>query len=223
MPKKKTKKVRAKPSRADRRLADFRWLDEVLDHVVDQIDRGAHAADGFDDPGEPSEEHGTRWRCRELLSLAMSRATADGVADPEPFDRLRVWLDPREDPFDVYRDVKGTGFAVQRFAQDVGDARRELGKILHATAATVGGAIAARAPGDFEKAILRVLLDAEGRLTADEIAPRVQRKRRLSVTVKAVMAAIGKLRRDCGFPELRSDEGYLLSRSERALAQRLVK
>jgi hypothetical protein len=224
MAKKKTsKKAPRAPSRADRRLADLRWLDEVLDHVTDRIDDGARAADSFKDPATVSDGLGARWRCREALTLAMARATADDLADPEPFERLCVWLDTREDPFDVYRDLKGTGFAVRKFAEDVGAARRELAKILHATAATVGGALAARKPSDLERAILRVLLDAKGRLTAEEIAPRVERKRRVPTTERAIMEAIRKLRTECGFPELRSDEGYLLSKSERGLAAQLVK
>lgn len=80
-----------------------------------------------------------------------------------------------------------------------------------------------RKPSPLEAAILDVLLAAERSLSAEEIASKVERKMSRSTTAKAVLAAIGKLRSDCGFPELRAgDAGFKLKPEERALAAKLL-
>jgi hypothetical protein len=80
-----------------------------------------------------------------------------------------------------------------------------------------------RKPSSLEAAILDVLLDAESSLSGDELAPRVQRKRGKGTQAKAVFAAIGKLRSDCGFPGLfAGDAGFKLKPEERALAAKLL-
>jgi hypothetical protein len=80
-----------------------------------------------------------------------------------------------------------------------------------------------RKPSPLEAAILDVLLDADSSLSGDELAPRVQRKRGKNTQGKAVLAAIGKLRSDCGFPGLfAGDAGFKLKPEERALAAKLL-
>ena len=79
-----------------------------------------------------------------------------------------------------------------------------------------------RKPSPLEDAILDVLLEADGSLSAEEIASRVQRKRQGRTIAKNVLAAIGKLRSDCGFPELfAGDAGFKLTPDQRALAAKL--
>ena len=78
-------------------------------------------------------------------------------------------------------------------------------------------------PSPLQAGILDVLLDADGSLSGDEIASKVQRKLGGSKPAKAILAAIGKLRADCGFPELYAgDAGYKLTPDERALAAKLL-
>jgi hypothetical protein len=98
-----------------------------------------------------------------------------------------------------------------------------LRKLLDADG-LVGAVVAAdRKPSPLEAAILEVLLEARGSLSGEDLAPKVQRKISRPTTAKAVRAAIGKLRRDCGFPGLRaSDAGFKLTPGERALATKLL-
>jgi hypothetical protein len=80
-----------------------------------------------------------------------------------------------------------------------------------------------RKPSPLEAAILDVLLDADSSLSGDELAPPVQRKRGKNTQGTAVLAAIRKLRIDCGFPGLRAgDAGFKLKPEERALAAKLL-
>lgn len=80
-----------------------------------------------------------------------------------------------------------------------------------------------RQPSPLEAAILRVLLEDGKSLSADEIAPKVQRKIHRTITAKAVRAAVGKLRHDCGFPNLKAtDAGYKLSPEDRVVAERIA-
>jgi hypothetical protein len=80
-----------------------------------------------------------------------------------------------------------------------------------------------RKPSPLEAAILNVLLEADGSLSAEEIAARVQRTGRKSTLSTAVNAAMGKLRRDCGFPDLYAgDAGFKLTPDQRALAVKIL-
>ena len=79
-----------------------------------------------------------------------------------------------------------------------------------------------RKPSPLQAAILDVLLDADGSLSAEEIASKMERKLRQPKTVKSIYDAIGKLRADCGFPGLRAgDAGFKLTPDERALAAKI--
>ncbi len=98
-----------------------------------------------------------------------------------------------------------------------------LRKLVEADGMARAVAKSNRKPSQLERAILDVLLDAEGSLSAEELASPVQLKIKRGTTPKAVRAAIGKLRSDCGFPGLRGgNAGYKLKPEERALAAKLL-
>ena len=90
----------------------------------------------------------------------------------------------------------------------------------------VGRAIAAekRKPSPLEAAILNELLDADQSLSSDDLASVVQRKHKISKPPKAIVAAIGKIRAECGMSDLKAKHGvgYKLTPEQVAIAMRLV-
>jgi hypothetical protein len=109
------------------------------------------------------------------------------------------------------------------FSELVAEAMRAATEARDFEAARAQGARKRRKPSPLEAAILKVLLEADGSLSGEELASKVQRKAKQKTLSKAVLAAIGKLRADCGFPGLfASYAGFKLTPDERALATMLL-
>jgi len=248
--KKKTKKKTAQSptveravARAEKRARRFR---DRLDHLDEWIDRDPtiqrdgranlpfrgdlcdaeyrRRIDEFGSEDAPTFHqfaHGA-WRQDELfalvddLKLAANRLAL--LADYKPDDR---------EPIDeLLRRVRGTKQATAwRKKTDLEVLRGTIEGFKRLLSHGVVERVVAaekRPPSPLEAAILDALLEVAGSLSSAELAAKVQRKIARPTTPKAVLAAIGKLRNDCGFPELRaSDAGFKLKPHERTLAAKL--
>jgi hypothetical protein len=162
--------------------------------------------------------HQHRWRLTHDLDKLARRLPAIG------FDK--VDSPGRKAVDDLLRACQDKSFEPDcGFSKLVADAMRVARAVaeIDAGLAKVGTPSAHRKPSPLEAAILDVLLDADGSLSAKEIASHVQRTLRKSTESTAVNAAMGKLRRDCGFPELYAgDAGFKLTPDQRALAAKIL-
>jgi len=248
---KKKKKKTAKPRSTDRALARAasraqRFADR-LDYLDEWIDRGA-SCDPYRMPyrrdlceaeyqrrlkkhgkeGAPTLEHFARhgWVCDERYSLeedirlaARRVGLLDGYqpSDRAPLDELLRRCFGRSDHPSPEEWHGKPDLEIVRAVVVV------LCKLVEADGVARAVVKANRKPTTLEAAILEVLLDANGSLSGEELAPQVQRKSTRSTTAKSVLAAIAKLRSDCGFPGLRAgDAGFKLKPEERALAAKLL-
>lgn len=117
-------------------------------------------------------------------------------------------------------DVRGCSDPI--LPRMVADALRVAEIAIQVDGVSKSAEVAHRKPSPLEAAILDVLLDADGSLSAEEIASRVQRKLGKSKIAKAILDAIGKLRADCGFDGLYAgDAGFKLTPDQRALAAKI--
>jgi hypothetical protein len=251
MAKKKKKKKTAKPRSTDRALARAasraqRFADR-LDYLDEWIDRGA-SCDPYRMPyrrdlceaeyqrrlkkhgkeGAPTLEHFARhgWVCDERYSLeedirlaARRVGLLDGYqpSDRAPLDELLRRCFGRSDHPSPEEWHGKPDLEILRAVVAV------LRKLVETEGVARAVVKANRKPSPLEAAILDVLLAAERSLYAEEIASKVARKMSRSTAAKAVLAAIGKLRSDCGFPGLRAgDAGFKLKPEERALAAKLL-
>lgn len=247
---KKTKKTGAKPRSTDRQIARAasraqRFADR-LDYLDEWIDRGA-SCDPYRMPyrrdlceaeyqrrlklhgqeGAPTLEHfathgwavDERYSLEEDIRLAARRiGLLDGYqpSDRAPLDELLRRCFGRSDHPSPKKWHAKPDLEILRAVVAV------LRKLVDADGVARAVVKANRKPSPLEGTILDVLLDADGSLSAEEIASKVQRKTGEPKTAKSIHDAIGKLRSDCGFPGLRAgDAGFKLKQDERALAAKI--
>jgi hypothetical protein len=250
--KKKTKKKTAQSptveravARAEKRARRFR---DRLDHLDEWIDRDPtiqrdgranlpfrgdlcdaeyrRRIDEFGSEDAPTFHqfaHGA-WRQDELfalvddLKLAANRLAL--LADYKPDDR---------EPIDeLLRRVRGTKQATAwRKKTDLEVLRGTIEGFKRLLSHGVVERVVAaekRPPSPLEAAILRVLVNADGMLSCEEIASKVQRALQRPTTREGVKAAIHKLRSACGLSDLRAAHGggYRLTPALASIATRLL-
>ena len=247
MAKKTQQKKKKKPS-TDRRVARRadRWRRrlDILDVWVDRLDHDKLASGvpyshadckaeylarlkklGSDDAPTVQEYRRTwlrdqLWRLQlDLRSAANRLALLPGYSarDCEPLAALE-WRLNRSNPL-----APRGKWTKAKDAELLAGVIAMFRRLLDQDGAASGTSGASRKPSPLEAAILAALLKADGSLSAKEIAALVQRSIQRSTTPQAVLAAMGKLRRDCGFPDLKAtDAGFKLSPAYRVFAARIA-
>jgi hypothetical protein len=220
-----------------KRVLEWAWLERALDHALDHAEEGSDSLAYWQDPerrvafndrvptnfGGEELPNVTNRRLCSVLKIATSRCFLLD-ANSAPFVNLSTWFDPKEaeGKWASFERSYGAMDTIAKFSQDLAAAIKLVRLLLEEDLA-LAAVTTHRKPSPLEAGILDVLLEADRSLSAEEIASKVQRKLGGSKPPKAILAAIGKLRADCGFSELFAGHaGFKLKANERALAAKLL-